>query len=88
MSLKCNGDGNSPIGETDDVLWDMDNNRTQVLDARLGDTSWYGPEYQLSPDGTSLVWIHASALSRFRIPSFTTDVIPTGAVPVETDVER
>ena len=84
----CNGTTSESSGETDDVLWDMDGNRTQILDARLGDTSWYGPEYQPSPDGTSLVWIHAAALRRFRIPSFTGDVIPSSAVPVETWVER
>jgi hypothetical protein len=84
----CTGGPNGSIGETDDVLWDMDGNRTQVLDARPGDTSWYGPEYQPSPDGTSLVWIHAAGLSRFRISSFARDVIPSAAVPVETRVQR
>jgi hypothetical protein len=84
----CAGGPHGPIGETDDVLWDMDGNRTQVLDARPGDTSWYGPEYQPSPDGTSLVWIHAAGLNRFRIPSFTGDTIPSAAVPVETLVHR
>jgi hypothetical protein len=85
----CTGGTNGSIGETDDVLWDMDGNRAQVLDARLGDSSWYGPEYQPSREGTSLVWIHAAGLSRFEIPSFTRDVIPAGtAVPVETRVQR
>ncbi len=84
----CTGGPNGSIGETDDVIWDMDGNRTKVLDARLGDTSWYGPEYQPSPDGSSLVWIHGAALTRFRISAFAQDVIPTAAVPVESRVRR
>ena len=89
ITAGCTGGTDGPIGETDDVLWDMDGNRTQVLDARLGDSSWNGPEYQLSPDGTRLVWIHAGGLSRFQIGAFTQDAIASGgAVPVETYVPR
>jgi hypothetical protein len=82
----CTGGTDGSLGETDDVLWDMDGQRTQVLDARLGDSSWYGPEYQASADGASLVWIHASGIHRFRIASFAGDVIPSSAAPVETHV--
>jgi hypothetical protein len=84
----CTGGADASIGETDDVLWDIDGQRAQILDARHGDSSWYGPEYQASPDGTSLVWIQAAAIRRFQIRSFTGDAIPSSAVPVETYVQR